>query len=136
MPAIPHSRTASHHVRSPIKILDKTFRLLGAFTAEVPTWNLPMLTAELGLPRSTVHRILRVLEANRYVARDGAAARFRLGPAALELGRRAHASTDLRQVALPVVQRIARACGETVFLLAPNPARDGAVCIERVESPS
>ena len=117
-----------------IKILDKTFRILAAFTPRVPVWSLRPLAGEVGLPKSTVHRILNVLEASRYVAREGEAARFRLGPAALELGRRAHVSTDLRQVALPVLGRVAHESGETAFLLVPNRTRDGAICIERVES--
>jgi DNA-binding IclR family transcriptional regulator len=117
-----------------IKILDKTFRVLAAFTAEAPVWALSPLAGQVGLAKSTAHRILTVLEANRYVAREADAVRFRLGPAALELGRRAQIGTDLRRLALPVLRRVASKCGERVFLLVPNLARDGAICIERVES--
>src|SRR5207249_2257907 len=114
---------------SSIKILDKAFRVLGAFTADAPVWNLSALAGQVGLPKSTAHRILNVLESNRYVAREADSVRFRLGPAALELGRRAHASTDLRHIALPVLTDIARECGETVLLLIPNRAGDEAVCV-------
>jgi DNA-binding IclR family transcriptional regulator len=120
---------------SSIKILEKTFGVLAAFTADQPAWSLTGLSVALRLPKSTVHRILAVLGSHRYVVRDGETGRFRLGPAALELGRRARVGTDLREVALPVLRRIARECGETVFLLVPNQTRDRAVCIERVESP-
>ncbi len=133
---VSHSRTLFRDVgrQASIKILDKAFRVLSAFTTETPAWTLSALAEAVELPKSTAHRILTVLEANRYVTREADRVRYRLGPAALELGRRAQASTDLRQVALPVLRDIAERCGETVLLLVPSRTRDEAVCIERVES--
>ena len=82
----------------------------------------------------TAHRILAALTGRKYLARDERTRRFRLGPAALELGGRARAVLDLRQAALPVLRRLARETDETALLTVPNSERDRSVCLERVES--
>jgi IclR family acetate operon transcriptional repressor len=82
----------------------------------------------------TAHRILTALAGRRYLARDERTRRFRLGPAALDLGERARAVLDLRRVALPVLRRLARETDETALLTVLNEARDHSVCLERVES--
>ena len=87
-----------------------------------------------GLPVPTVHRILAALEHHAYVARNAYTKRYRLGVAALELGRHASASIDLRTVSIEVLQSIAEATGETVLLTAVAPDRRSSVCLERVES--
>lgn len=119
---------------SRIQILDKTFRLLDAFREPHPEWGASGLARELGLPKSTAHRILRVLTAHRYLAQDPETGRFRLGLSALELGHRAQEGIELRRVAAPILQRLAAASGETAILMVLNETRDRAVCIERAET--
>lgn len=60
--------------------------------------------------------------------------RYRLGVSAIELGRRATASTDLQATSLKVLESIAAESGETVLLTAISPDRRTSVCLERVES--
>jgi len=117
-----------------VKLLDKTLRLLSTFSPARPEWGVTELATRLALPKSTVHRILRVLTAHRYLAQHPGTARFRLGLAALELGRNAHEGLDLERVARPTLERLARVSGETVLLMVVSEARDRAVCVERVES--
>lgn len=119
---------------STIHILEKTFRLLDAFRPPRSEWGVSSLARELRLPKSTVHRILRVLAAHGYLAHDPASGRFRLGLAALDLGHRAQEGLELRRVAAPILQRLAAVSGETVLLMVLNEARDRAVCIERAET--
>jgi DNA-binding IclR family transcriptional regulator len=77
---------------------------------------------------------LTALTVRRYLARDERTRRFRLGPAALDLGERARAVLDLRQVALPVLRRLARETDETALLTLPTSDCERSVCLERVES--
>lgn len=140
---VPHRGTDSALATAParsgpaataVKILDKTLRLLAVFSPERPEWGGTELAVRLALPKSTVHRILRVLAAHGYLVQDPGTARFRLGLAALELGWKAHEGLDLRRIARPTLERLAEASGETVLLMVPSEARDRAVCVERVES--
>jgi DNA-binding IclR family transcriptional regulator len=91
------------------------------------------LAAEAGMPKSTVYRVLRVLLRHEILTQDLLTKRFRLGLGALELGRRAYEGMELRQVALPVLQRIAALSDETVVLQVLNREHDRVVCVERAQ---
>jgi DNA-binding IclR family transcriptional regulator len=108
--------------------------VLDLFGAERPEWGTSEIARAAGLPVPTAHRILAALTGRKYLARDEGTRRFRLGPAALDLGERARAVLDLRQAALPVLRRLARETDETALLTVPNDERDRSICLERVES--
>lgn len=74
------------------------------------------LTAESGVARSTVYRILNSLEAHGVVRRHGDDGRYLLGPRLLGLAARVtepDERLDLAAIALPHLERIARVSGET-----------------------
>lgn len=121
---------------SPVKILDKTLRILQLFGPESPEWGVTELAAHAGMPKSTVYRVLRVLLLHEFLAQDAVTRRFRLGIGALELGRRAYEGMELRQVALPVLNRLAALSGETVTLQVLNQQADQVVCVERAQRQS
>jgi len=116
------------------QLLERTFAVLSLFTAQRPSWTTTEIARACGLPVPTVHRILSALHAHSYVARDEITKRFHLGAAALELGRSARASTDLRSASLPVLRRLSMQTGETALLTVLSDSRDRVVCVERVES--
>jgi IclR family acetate operon transcriptional repressor len=118
----------------PLQGLERALTVLDLFGAEQPEWGTSEVARAARLPVPTAHRILTALAGRRYLARDERTRRFRLGPAALDLGERARAVLDLRRVALPVLRRLARETDETALLTVLNEARDHSVCLERVES--
>lgn len=121
---------------SPIKILDKALRILTLFSSEEPEWGITELAMRVGMPKSTVFRVLKVLASHEFLIQDPLTRRFRLGLGALQLGHRAYEGLELRQVALPVLNRIAALIGETVTLQVLNQEHDRAVCIERAQRQS
>jgi IclR family acetate operon transcriptional repressor len=118
----------------PLQALDRAFAVLDLFGSDQPEWGTSEVARAAGLPVPTAHRILTALTGRRYLARDERTRRFRLGPAALDLGERARAMVDLRQAALPVLRRLSRETDETALLTVPSGERDRSVCLERVES--
>lgn len=116
------------------QLLERTFAVLRLFTVQYPEWTTTEIARECDLPVPTVHRILSALHRHNFVARDETTKRFSLGPAALELGRTARASTDLRSVSLPVLQHLSTVTGETAVLTVLSDSRARAMCLERVES--
>ena len=124
----------SSDLRTILKALEKTLRVLDLFGPARPEWGLLELSAAAGLPVSTLHRIVTVLRKHGLLAQDGVSKRYRLGYGAIDLGRRAAASLPIRQAADPIMRRLAEQTGETVVLTVVNDARDRAVCIERIES--
>lgn len=90
------------------------------------------LAAQLGLPVASAHRIVRVLEEERYVSRGPTSRRYVLGPAVREM-----LQSDMRSRSLFVTPHQAlvdaqRCSGETVLLAEFR--GDQVVCVASVES--
>jgi DNA-binding IclR family transcriptional regulator len=90
------------------------------------------LARATGLSASTVSRLLATLAAGGLVEHVPATGRYRLGLRLLALGSAALAGTDLREIARPHLQALARATGETATLSAP--AEGQAVTVDFVQS--
>ncbi|MFL5870195.1 MAG: IclR family transcriptional regulator [Solirubrobacterales bacterium] len=114
------------------KVLEKTLRVLDLFTIERPSWSVTEIARELEMPTPTTHRIVRALEARSYLARVDS--RYRLGFAAIDLGRRATASVDLRERLGGVLRELARTTGETALLTVYDESRHGSLCVDRIET--
>lgn len=71
------------------------------------------ISRSLGLSKAVVHRILRSLVSRRLLAVDEAGRGYRLGSAAATLGARAVRDMNLRECALPLLQRLREESGET-----------------------
>ncbi|MCD6016488.1 MAG: transcriptional regulator, IclR family [Solirubrobacterales bacterium] len=128
-------RTASGSGESPAagpKVLEKTLRVLDLFTIEHPSWSATEVARELEMPTATAHRIVRALEARSYLAKVDT--RYRLGFAAIDLGRRATASMDLRARLGSVLRELARTTAETALLTVYDESHHGSLCVDRIET--
>ncbi|MGH2986125.1 MAG: IclR family transcriptional regulator [Solirubrobacterales bacterium] len=114
------------------KVLEKTLRVLDLFTVERPSWSATEVARELEMPTATTHRIVRALEARSYLAKVDS--RYRLGFAAIDLGRRATASMDLRARLGGVLRGLARTTDETALLTVYDESRHGSLCVDRIET--
>jgi DNA-binding IclR family transcriptional regulator len=114
------------------KVLEKTLRVLDLFTVERPSWSATEVARELEMPTATAHRIVRALEARSYLAKVDS--RYRLGFAAIDLGRRATASMDLRARLGGVLRELARTTAETALLTVYDESRHGSLCVDRIET--
>jgi DNA-binding IclR family transcriptional regulator len=101
------------------KVLEKALRVLDAFDERSPEWSETALRQELGIPSTTLNRILRGLEGSGYLLRreDG---RYRLGLAAIRLGNRASDSLDLAAVLGSQIRAAARDTNELTLLCVPD----------------
>jgi len=93
--------------------------------------TLAQAARDSGLKAPTVHRILASLCEHGLLMQQGAHKQYFLGQLAYELGLAADSQFDLRRLCHPVLARLARATGDTVFLTTRND-RDSVV-IERME---
>jgi IclR family KDG regulon transcriptional repressor len=97
--------------------IDRTLRLLVEIgDGGVDGVSLAECSRRLGYSKATALRILRTLERWRLVEGDATTGAYRLGVATLRLGMIYLENLDLRRVALPVLQELARETGETVHL--------------------
>ncbi|HVW92126.1 MAG TPA: IclR family transcriptional regulator [Devosia sp.] len=100
--------------RNGVPVLERTMDLLGLLERSEAGHTIRELTLELGLPRSTVYRILNTLQAHGMVGRTTGGA-YLLGTRLLALAARvrpSRAAYDLPELALPFMQRLTEQTGE------------------------
>jgi DNA-binding IclR family transcriptional regulator len=98
-----------------VQVLDRSFRILEAL-ADAPDELSPAeLAVRLHLHKSTIHRLLVVLEGQRFIRKtpDG---RYGLGMKLIEMGSRAVEQLDLGEHALPFLERLVEETGETAHI--------------------
>jgi DNA-binding IclR family transcriptional regulator len=98
-----------------IRVLDRAIGLLSLLSEGQPQ-NLTELSAHLGIGSSSTYRLLATLASHGYIEHDRAAGGYRLGLACLELSRAYLEGSDVRRVALPVLEGLRDASSETVHL--------------------
>lgn len=93
----------------------RALQLLTVLAEQRGGLTLQELAVHLDLPLSTVHRLARVLESERFLTRTPKTRHFLPGPAvrALVTGM---SSNYVRRVAEPTIAQLNRTTGETVFL--------------------
>lgn len=101
--------------------VSRAVSILKAFENATSGLTAVQLAAKLELNRSTVHRLLSVLEAEGLIARESAIGEarnsaYRLGPTLVSLGGLALRQINLRAIALPHLRQLAQKSGETVDL--------------------
>jgi IclR family transcriptional regulator, KDG regulon repressor len=74
------------------------------------------IASRLTLHKSTIHRLLAVLEKRGYVDRSGTNGKYSLGMKLIELGTRASSRLDLCELAGPVLDRLMEQTGETAHI--------------------
>lgn len=112
--------------------LERGLRILGEFSRREPTLTAPELARRLGVPRSTVFRLLVTLENMGFVERTGDGRAYRLGLAILRLGFEYLGSLGLVELGRPIVERLRDATGHGASLVV----RDGREVVYIVRAAS
>jgi DNA-binding IclR family transcriptional regulator len=97
-------------------VLDRALAIIDTLAGERDDVSLMQVTGKLGLHKSTVHRLLMILERHRLVEREPRTGRYRLGLRLFELGALAIARFDIRERARPHLERVLFETEETVHL--------------------
>lgn len=130
MARVPQYKTRNSPYR--VQVLDRALAALDVLAASPTECSLAELCATLKLHKSTVHRLMMVLEQHRLVDKNPDTGRYRLGLKLFEFGSKAFGAVDLRRHARPHLDWLQREFGETVFFCMLD---DGQVFyIEKVES--
>jgi DNA-binding IclR family transcriptional regulator len=119
---------ALKEAKSSIQVIERMMSLLDALAGHAVPVNLKQLATETSLHPSTAHRILGVMVESRLVDRIEPGT-YRLGIRLLELGSIVKSRISVRQEALPFMQLLHQALGETVNLSIRHD--DEVVYIER-----
>ena len=99
-----------------IEILLRGLNILTLFSHDNPALSLTEITAQTGLNKTTVFRLLNTLEKAGYLVRDTSTRRYHPGINVLRLGFSAITSLDFRKVAHPFLEQLSQQVNETVSM--------------------
>jgi len=97
--------TAERNPQAAVPGLERGLNLLHLFKRTRPTISPPEIARELGIPRSTVHRLVQTLAELGFLRRSGRGG-YALGPAVLTIGFEYLGSLDIVQLSNPVLARL------------------------------
>lgn len=117
-----------------VKSVDKALLLLEMVSEHPDGIAITELAQEVGMYKSTVHRLLGTMMRRGYIEQDPVTGRYKLGYTVLDLGMKLLSSIDMRREAMPALQELALATNEVVHLALLD--RGSVVYIEKVESPN
>lgn len=109
----------------------RALRVLSALSTARQGLTLKELADELAVPVGSLHRLLAVLSAERFLARSSTNRRYFLGPAARALFEGSRTPAAMLSAPHPALAAAAKRSGETVFLT--ELAGETAVCVALVE---
>lgn len=112
--------------------LARACHVLKMFAASAEQLTSSDVARRLQMPRTTALRILHTLAAEGLLTRNGSA--FAAGGELVKLGQRALRATRVRELAVPVLQALASATGETAHLAVL--AGDQSLIVEVCDSPN
>jgi DNA-binding IclR family transcriptional regulator len=93
--------------------------------------DLAVISAALGMNKSTAYRFVSTLAAQGYVRQDAENGRYALGPRVVWLASKFLERLEVRSVARPALEALARDTGETVHLAILD--QDAVVYIDKID---
>lgn len=120
--------------KSRVNSVVRALAILQAFAEGGEPLTIGELSARLRMPKSSMHRLVSTLESQGFLTRHPESGRYKLGLEVLRLAGPALASIDLRGVARPYFEKLARYLDDTVHLAVLD--RGDVIYIDKIESPS
>nr|WP_306268593.1 IclR family transcriptional regulator [Pararhizobium sp. IMCC3301] len=109
-----HDRPAKSASGQGVQVIARAAEILRVLKQDNRGLSLGQISDRVGLPRSTVQRIVNALLAEKLIMNTAAEGGLRLGPEIQSLA--AAGRVDAAELLRPVLQEIAESCGETVDL--------------------
>jgi IclR family acetate operon transcriptional repressor len=119
-------------VSTPVRAVERALDILLCFSQDKPTLSLTQIAEQVGMHKSTIHRLLATLESRRFVVRDKITGMYKLGYRFIELASIRLQDVDIQRWAQPFLQQLAVLSGETVDLAILD--GDHVVYLQVVES--
>lgn len=119
--------------RGGVQSLDRAVAILDCFDERRPELSSSEISRELGLTRSTAHRLLQALQSHDLVQQVPGSKNYALGPHILRLAHAAASRVNLPALAKPVMTRLRDEVDETVGLHVYQ-GETARVVIDQVES--
>lgn len=99
-----------------IPMLDKAFEILEFMSKSEEELSLSEISKELRIPKTTVFRIMTTMQKWDYVEKTFEQEKYRLGKALIKMGAQAASNVDIKDIAQPHINKLAKKIGESANL--------------------
>ena len=99
-----------------VQVLERAVDILQVLSEDAHELTAGEVAERLSLHKSTIHRLLTVLDQHRLIRRNAETGRYALGLRLFEFGTRAVRGLQLRDQAQPHLDKLARETGETAHI--------------------
>jgi DNA-binding IclR family transcriptional regulator len=106
-----------------IQSVRRAAQILGVLGSGTPRLGVTEIAERVGLPKPTVHGLLRTLEADDLVAQDPDTGKYSLGPGVLQLGNAYLDGSELRARSLRWAESLAQRADEAVWVATLSGSR-------------
>lgn len=117
---------------SNVQSLERALTILNKLSEYPEGIQITRLSEQLGLTKSTIHRMLATLSTMNYVVKDDKTDRYKLGYQILFLSRNLLNNTNIISIAKPYLEKLCQEVNETVHLCIED--RGEVVYIDKIES--
>lgn len=97
-----------------VKSAERVLAIFEALHGCQPGMTFTQVCGTLGLPKSSAHALLRVLEQRGYLTVQPETGRYQIGLRLYEVGSSYGTAINLREVTAPVLTMVSELCGETI----------------------
>ena len=111
--------------------LARALQVLFVFSANRSEWTLEDLATELELNKTSLLRIVRTLESERFLLKRGQT--YRLGPRVLDLANVYLSTLTVHRVSRPYMEQLAQVCQQTVSLATLEATEVVYIAIEQAQ---
>jgi IclR family acetate operon transcriptional repressor len=99
-----------------VRAVDRALDVLLCFTRQTPELSMTQIAEQVGIHKSTVHRLLATLENKRFVQRNHDTGMYQLGIRLLQMAYLTLEQNDMRRVAAPFLQSLGEQYQENIHL--------------------
>jgi IclR family acetate operon transcriptional repressor len=99
-----------------VRAVERALDVLLCFTNQTPELTMTQIAEQVGIHKSTAHRLLATLENKRFIQRDQDTGIYRLGIRLLQMAYLTLEQNDLRRLAVPFMHRLCDLYEENIDL--------------------
>jgi IclR family acetate operon transcriptional repressor len=99
-----------------VRAVERALDVLLCFTNQTPELSMTQIADQVGIHKSTAHRLLATLESKRFIQRDPDTGIYRLGIRLLQMAYLTLEQNDLRRLAAPFMHRLCDLYEENIDL--------------------
>lgn len=103
-----------------VRAVERALDILLCFSMDKPTLSLTEIAEQVGMHKSTIHRLLATLESKRFITRDKTTGMYQLGFLFIELSSIMLHNLNFRSWSQPYLEQLSKQSGETVDLAILN----------------